>query len=89
MAGQGGGLVGDPLLEAAVAGDDEGVVVADLGREVGAEPALGDAHAHPVGHALAQRPGGHLDAGGVVELGVPGVRLPHCRKARRSSRVRP
>ena len=72
VAGQRRGLVGDPFLEAAVTGDDEGVVIADLGGEVGPEPALGDAHAHPVGHALAERAGGDLDPGGVVVLGMAG-----------------
>ena len=70
MAGQRGRLVGDALLEAAVAGDHVGVVVADLGRVLGAQPPFGDAHAHPVGHPLAEGAGGHLDAGGVVVLGV-------------------
>ena len=70
VAGQRGGLVGDPLLEAAVAGEHERVVVADLGGEGGAQPAFGDPHAHPVGHALAEGTGGHLDPGRVVELGV-------------------
>ena len=70
MAGQRGRLVGDALLEAAVTGDDVRVVVADFGREVGPQPSLGDAHAHAVGHPLAERTGGHLDARGVVELGV-------------------
>ena len=55
MAGQRGRLVGDALLEAAVAADDEGVVVAELGPEAAPQAPLGDAHAHPVAHALAER----------------------------------
>ena len=70
MAGQRGRFVGDALLEAPVPGDDVGVVVADLGREVAAQPPLGDPHAHAVGHPLAERTGGHLDARGVVVLGM-------------------
>ena len=60
----------DALHEAAVAGDDEGVVVDELGAEAGPQPALGHGHADAVGEALAERAGGDLDAGGVVHLGV-------------------
>ena len=70
VAGQRGRLVADALLEAAVAGDGEGVVVLDVGAEAGAELALGDGHADGVGEPLAERPGRHLDAGGVAALGV-------------------
>ena len=62
----------DALGQVAVTGDHEGVVVADVGAEAGAEPSFGQAHADAVGEALAQRTGGDLDAGGVVDLGVPG-----------------
>ena len=66
------GLVRDPLHEAAVAGDDVGAVVADLAPEGGAQPALGERHAHRVADALTQRPGGDVDPGRVAGLGVPG-----------------
>ena len=72
VAGERGGLAADALHHAAVAGEHVGVVVHDLGAERGGQEALGQGHAHAVGHALAQRPGGGLDAGGVAELGVAG-----------------
>ena len=72
VAGQRGRLVGDALLEAAVAGEDEGVVVDQLGAEPGPQDPLGDAHAHAVGEPLAEGPGGHLHPGGVAVLGVAG-----------------
>ena len=62
MPGQRGRLVRDPLHEAAVARDHEGPVVAHLVAEGGPQPAFGDRHAHRVGEALAERPGGDLDA---------------------------
>ena len=70
MPGERRGLVADALHEAAVAGDDERVVVLHVGAEAGAQDALGDRHADRVGEALAERPGGDLDAGGVARLGV-------------------
>ena len=72
VAGQRGGLVADALLEAAVAGDDEGVVVDHVGAERGAQPALGEAHADAVGEALAERAGRDLDPGGVAGFGMAG-----------------
>ena len=92
MAGQGGGLGADALHQVAVADEGVRVVVDDRvpGRlKVAARKRLGDGHAHSVGEALAQRTGGDLDPGRAVVSGWPGVRLPHCRKALRSSRVRP
>ncbi len=70
VAGQRRRLVGDPLHEAAVAGDDEGPVVADVATERGPQPAFGERHADRVGQALAERAGRDLDAGGVAGLGV-------------------
>ena len=55
VAGQRRRLVADALLEAAVAADHERVVVDDLGAELVAQPALGQAHADAVGDALAER----------------------------------
>ena len=71
VPGQGGGLVGDPLHEAAVARDHEGPVVAHLVTEGGPEPALRDGHADRVGEALPQRAGRDLDSRRVAVLGVP------------------
>ena len=70
VAGQRRRLVADALLEVAVAADGEGVVVAELGAEPHAQVLLGDRHADPGGEALAQGPGGGLDADGVPGLGV-------------------
>ena len=72
MPGERGSLVADALHHAAVAGDDERVVVLRVGAEAGAQAALGDRHADRVGEALAEWPGGDLDAGGVARLGVAG-----------------
>ena len=72
MAGKRGGLVADALHEAAVAGDDEGVVVDDVVAELRAKTTFGDRHADGVGETLAERPGGHFDARGVVCLGMAG-----------------
>jgi hypothetical protein len=77
VAGERGGLVADALHEVAVTRDHEGVVVAQLGAEAGAQPALGDRHAGAVADALAERAGGDLDALGVVPFGVARrLRLP-------------
>src|SRR5207302_5985087 len=66
-----GRLGGDALLEVAVRAEAEDVVVLDLGAELRAQEALRDRHAHAVGEALAERPGGDLDAG----RDVPAVAL--------------
>ena len=76
VPGERGRLAGDALLHAAVAGDDVDVVVErrlarrGVGVEQAALAAGGHGHADAVGHALAERAGGDLDAGGVVVLGV-------------------
>ena len=70
MAGERCRLVADPLHQVAVAAEDEGVVVDELGAEAGPQPALGDAHAHAVAEPLAQRAGGDLDPVGEVHLGM-------------------
>ena len=49
MAGERGRLVADALHQAAVAGDDVGVVVDQLGAEAGGQMALGQRHADRVG----------------------------------------
>ena len=75
MAGERRGLVADALHEAAVAGDHERVVVDELGAEAVAQHALGDRHADGVAEALAERPGGDLDARRCgAASGWPGVR---------------
>jgi len=66
-------LVGNPLHEAAVAGEDVGPVVDDgvvFGVEVRRQDLLGQRHADAVGQALTQRARGRLHAGGFVDLGV-------------------
>ena len=74
-AGQGSGLVGDALHQAAVAHDGVGVVVHDveaLAVEMRGQVGLGQRHAHGVADALAQGTGGGFDAGGVAVLGMAG-----------------
>ena len=81
-------LGGDAFLQVAVGDDGVGVVVDEPVAVVvvaPGEPPLGDGHADAVGEALAEGAGGRFDAGGVAKFGVPGVRLPHWRKRRRSS----
>gem|GEM_PF-4319854 len=73
-SGEGGGLLGDALLQAAVAREAHHEMVEDLvlrGVEVGRGHLGGDGHADDVAGALAERAGGRLDAGGLAELGVP------------------
>ena len=70
VAGERRGLVAHALLEAAVAGDREHVVVGDLGAEARAQVRLGERDADAVGDALTERTGRDLDAGGVAVLGV-------------------
>ena len=60
-----------------------------VGVEQAALAALGHRHADRGGQAGAERPGGDLDALGVVHLGVAGVREPQVRSALRSFSSRP
>src|SRR4029077_16848679 len=46
VPGERGGLVGDPLHEAAVAGDRVGVEVVDLAAIARLQPLAGDRHSH-------------------------------------------
>ncbi len=87
VARHGGGLRGDALLEAAVAGDREDEVVErrlalrGVRVEQTALVAGGHRHAHRVGDTLAQRAGRRLHAGGVAVLGVPrGLRAPRAER---------
>ena len=61
MAGKVDRLVADALHQAAVAGDDVGVVVDEVVAEAGIQHALGERHADGVGEPLPERPGGGLD----------------------------
>ena len=63
-------LVADAFHEAAITGDDERVVVDDVGAELATQVPLGECHSDGIGEALAERTGGHLHAGGVADLGV-------------------
>ena len=77
-AGEGGGLGGDALFEAAVAGDDVDVVVEDglaeggLGIEQAVDAAGVHGEADGGGDAGAQRAGGDLNALGVAVFWVAG-----------------
>ena len=71
VPGQRRRLVRDALHEAAVPGDHEGAVVADVAAEARPHEALGDGHADRVADALAKRPRRHLDTVGVAALGMP------------------
>ena len=70
MPGKRDGFLGNAFHQAAVAGQDVGAVVDDVGAEFGGELLLGHGHADAVGDALAQRPGGRFDAGGVAVFGM-------------------
>lgn len=78
VAGQGGRLVGDALLEAAVARDrvdhvvERGGALGGLRVEQAALVAGGHGHAHRVGDALAEGARGGLHARGVAVLRVAG-----------------
>src|SRR6185437_1490931 len=78
VPGQRGGLVADAFLDVAVRADHVDVVVERAGAggrvrvQQAAFAALGHGHSDRVGDALAQRPGGDLDAGGQPVLGVAG-----------------
>ena len=79
VGGEGGGLGGDTLLEAAITGEGEDVVTEDLvvvGVVDGLGHLLGDGKTDGVGDALSEGTGGALNAGGGVlgvgELGVAG-----------------
>ena len=88
MPGQRGGLVADALHHAAVAGDDERVVVLGVLAEADAQVAFGDRHADRVGEPLPERPGRDLDAAGVARLGMAGRRRTPLAELRADRRVR-
>ena len=72
VAGQADRLVADALHQAAVAGDDPGAVIADLGAEFGAHGFLGHGEADGVGNALAERAGRGLDPLHFLVFGMAG-----------------
>ena len=45
-------------------------MIEEFGAVAGAEHRLGDRHTDRIGDTLPERPGGHLNAGGVANLGV-------------------
>ena len=73
MAGEPRRLVVDPLHQAAVAGDHPGPVIDQIVAEHGVEMPLGDRHADRHCQALAERPGGRLDAVEQEILGMAGA----------------
>jgi hypothetical protein len=70
VAGEGGGLVGDALHQAAVAGERVDVEVEELGAEALPLPLGGKRHPDRGGDALAERARGRLDPGGPAVLRV-------------------
>ena len=72
MAGQRDRLLADAFHQAAVAGDDVGVVIDDVAAEALGHQPLGEREAHGIAQALAQRAGGGLDAAGMAVLGMAG-----------------
>ena len=88
MAGERGRLVADALHQAAVAGDDVGVVVDQLGAEAGGQVALGQRHADRVGEALARAARSWSRCPSAWPCsGWPAVREPSWRKRCSSSSV--
>ena len=87
MPSQGGGLVGKPLHQAAVAGQHIGVVIDEIGAVTFSQHPFRERHADCHTEALAERTGGRLDANRWIVFGMPGVLLPSRRKRRISSRV--
>ncbi len=61
MAGQRGGLLGDPFHQVTVSADRVDVVVEQLRTEGRLLPEAGHRHADRGGHALTERPCGRLD----------------------------
>ena len=72
MAGEIAGLVADAFHQVAVARDHVGAMIDQLRAEAGAQMTLRQRHADRVGEALAERPGGGLDAGRMAVLGMAG-----------------
>ena len=73
MAGEARRLVVDAFHQAAVAGDHPGAVIDQIVAKLGVEVPLGDRHADRHRQALAERPGGRLDAVEQEILGMAGA----------------
>ena len=75
MPGQGGRFGGHPLHHVTIAADNVGAVIHDgMPRPIenGGQVPFSHGHAHGVGKALPQRPGGGLHTGRVAIFGVAG-----------------
>ena len=72
LAGQRQRFLADAFHQAAVAGDDIGVMVNHLGPPAGAQRFLGNGKAHGIAQPLAQRARGGLNALGMAEFRMAG-----------------
>ena len=72
MAGEIDRLLADAFHQAAVAGDDVGVVIDEVVAEARGHRALGDRHADRRRQTLAERAGRRLDAQRVAVFGMAG-----------------
>ena len=72
MAGHRGGLMADPFHQAAITGNDIGVVVNKAGAEFRGKMPFGHGHAHRIGKPLAKRPGGGFDSRCMAEFRMAG-----------------
>ena len=75
MTGERRGFAADPFHHVAIAAQRVNIEIKQLESgvvKVTTEPFRCDRHTNAVAHALAQRPGGGLDASGQAELGMAG-----------------
>ena len=72
MPGEGDRFLRHAFHEAAVAGDDIGVMVHDIVAKTGGKMRFGERHADGVGEALAERTGGRLHRRSVAVFGMAG-----------------
>ena len=73
MPGQRNRFVGNAFFQIAVRGDDVGLVVHQLAAIARIQMAFRNRHAHGIGDALAQRPGGGFDARQMAIFGMAGA----------------